>query len=479
MTDLVLPSAAPIGAYMDETVAVLADLLEDTPAALLAGLDFSAQGVWTFARPGAPPLPLEQSLDDAGVVDGTLLTLVSASRTERYRPIVEDVIDAIADFDDAPAFDRAALYRFAALAVPVVAVVIAAVAVRAWWESGRSWLWPVVVGVIGLGVLAGSYTAVRVYRNGRLSESLLIAATALLSGAAAMAIPLPRGATGLGAPQLAAASAVVLVLTVVTRGGPRRHAVRGSFIAVVTMASTVAAVLCGYGFQQWVPAGAIAYGLLVVANSATMTAAASRIALPPIPVPGEIVDHDDLVDGAAPVGNTADGADTWRAIIDSVPVSAARLAERARLARGVLIGYVTGGALVAAVAAIACLARGHYLMPSLITALLVAVICGLRSRLFAERWCVWALLTAAVAIPTGVAARLCGWYPHHGWMILTGYLVAAAAAVIVGDAASRIRRVPPLVRWAVQLLDGLLVAAIVPMLLWVSGVYDLLRNVRF
>ncbi len=80
--------------------------MEDTPKDVLAGFDFSAQGVWAFARPGAPPLKANESLDDAGVVDGSLLTLVSVSRTERYRPLVEDVIDAIAVLDESPEFDR-------------------------------------------------------------------------------------------------------------------------------------------------------------------------------------------------------------------------------------------------------------------------------------------------------------------------------------------------------------------------------------
>ena len=82
MTDLVLPAAAPIESYIDETVAVLAELLEDTPKDVLAGFDFSTQGVWAFARPGAPPLKASESLDDAGVVDGALLTLVSVSRSQ-------------------------------------------------------------------------------------------------------------------------------------------------------------------------------------------------------------------------------------------------------------------------------------------------------------------------------------------------------------------------------------------------------------
>ncbi|HET7666145.1 MAG TPA: EsaB/YukD family protein, partial [Mycobacterium sp.] len=66
MTDLVLPASAPIETYIDEAVSVLAELLEDTPKDVLAGFEFSAQGVWAFARPGAPPLKADESLDDAG-----------------------------------------------------------------------------------------------------------------------------------------------------------------------------------------------------------------------------------------------------------------------------------------------------------------------------------------------------------------------------------------------------------------------------
>ena len=41
MTDLVLPSAAPIESYVDETVSVLAEILDDTPPDVLAGFDFN------------------------------------------------------------------------------------------------------------------------------------------------------------------------------------------------------------------------------------------------------------------------------------------------------------------------------------------------------------------------------------------------------------------------------------------------------
>lgn len=89
MTDLVLPAAVPMETYIDDTVAVLSEVLEDTPADVLGGFDFTAQGVWAFARPGSPPLKLDQSLDDAGVVDGSLLTLDSGvSQSHRALPTV-------------------------------------------------------------------------------------------------------------------------------------------------------------------------------------------------------------------------------------------------------------------------------------------------------------------------------------------------------------------------------------------------------
>src|ERR1700754_85833 len=148
MADLVLPAAGPVETYIDETVTVLAEILEDTPADVLAGFDFKAQGVWAFARPGAPPLKASESLDDAGVVDGALLTLGSVRRTERYRPLVEDVIDAIAVLDESPEFDRTALNRFVGLAIPAVTLVITGASLRAWSDAGHGWWWAVALGVL-------------------------------------------------------------------------------------------------------------------------------------------------------------------------------------------------------------------------------------------------------------------------------------------------------------------------------------------
>lgn len=477
MTDLVLPAAAPIETYVDETVSVLGELLEDTPKDVLAGFDFSAQGVWTFARPGAPPLKLSESLDDAGVVDGSLLTLVSVSRTERYRPLVEDVIDAIAVLDESPEFDRTALNRFVGLAIPVVSLAVTVMALVAWTRGGHPWWWAVALAVLGLGLLAGSMMATNRYQNLDMAESLLVGAIPALAGAAALAVPLPAGVGSLGAPQVAAAGAVVLLLTLATRGGPRQRAELSSFFAVASIALTAAAIAYGYGGNEWVPAGAIAFGLIVVTNAAKLTVAVARIALPPIPAPGETVGSEELLDPVAT--ETGEESPTWQAIIASVPDSAARLHDRSQLARRLLIGFVTAGALVLSIGAITVVVQGHFFIHSLIVTGLVATICGFRSRLYAERWCAWALLAATVLIPTGVMVRLSLWYPNTAWLVIGVYALLGIVALIVVGASSGVSRLSPVTKRILELLDGAAIAAVIPLLLWIAGVYDLLRNIRF
>jgi type VII secretion integral membrane protein EccD len=479
LTDLVLPATAPIQTYIDETVVVLADLLGDTPADVLAGFDFKTQGVWAFARPGAPPLKASESLDDAGVVDGALLTLVSVSRTERYRPLVEDVIDAIAVLDESPEFDRTALNRFVGLAIPVVVLVTTGLALRAWSDTGHSWWWTVALAVLGFAVLGGSMLARSRYRNIDMSESLLVAALPLLAGAAVLAVPLPRGIQGLGAPQVAGAAAVVLLLVLATRGGPRKRAEIASFLAVASVAATAAGIAYGYGWQEWVPSGAIAFGLIVVTNAAKLTVAVARIALPPIPAPGESVTNDELLDPISSRDGTEAESPTWQAIIASVPESAARLTERSHLAKQLLIGFLTAGALVLALGAITVVVQGHFFVHSLIVAALVTSVCGFRSRLYAERWCAWALLAAAVAIPSGVTIRLCQWYPDQAWLVIACFAAAAVVALIVVGATDGVRRMSPVTKRILELIDGATIAAVIPLLLWIAGVYDALRNIRF
>ena len=162
-----------------------------------------------------------------------------------------------------------------------------------------------------------------------------------------------------------------------------------------------------------------------------------------------------------------------------MPDSAARLTERSELSKQLLIGFLTAGASVLATGAIAVVVQGHFFVHSLIVAALVTVICGFRSRLYAERWCAWALMAVTVAVPTGVTVRLCLWFPDQSWLVLGIYLLLAMVALIMVGATDNVNRLSPVTKRILELLDGASIAAVIPLLLWIAGVYDLLRNLRF
>ena len=217
----------------------------------------------------------------------------------------------------------------------------------------------------------------------------------------------------------------------------------------------------------------------MVTNAAKLTVAVARIALPPIPAPGEVVTNDELLDPVSSRDATEEESPTWQAIIASVPESAARLTERSHLAKQLLVGFLTAGALVLALGAVAVVVQGHFFVHSLIVAGLVTAVCGFRSRLYAERWCAWALLAAAIVIPSGVTIRLCQWYPQQAWLIVLCYVAIILVALILVGASEGVRRMSPVTKRILELVDGATIAAVIPLLLWIAGVYDALRNIRF
>jgi len=78
-----------------------------------------------------------------------------------------------------------------------------------------------------------------------------------------------------------------------------------------------------------------------------------------------------------------------------------------------------------------------------------------------------------------VTVRLCLWYPERAWLVLALYTALVLVAVILIGATDGIGRVSPVTKRLLELFDGAAIAAVIPLLLWIAGVYDLLRNLRF
>jgi hypothetical protein len=78
-----------------------------------------------------------------------------------------------------------------------------------------------------------------------------------------------------------------------------------------------------------------------------------------------------------------------------------------------------------------------------------------------------------------VTIRLALWYPHSAWLVLSIYVAGVVIALILVGATEGVRRVSPVTKRILELLDGAAIAAVIPLLLWIAGVYDVLRNIRF
>ena len=63
--------------------------------------------------------------------------------------------------------------------------------------------------------------------------------------------------------------------------------------------------------------------------------------------------------------------------------------------------------------------------------------------------------------------------------MLSIYAALAIVALIVVGATEGVRRVSPVTKRILELVDGAAIAAVIPLLLWIASVYDVLRNLRF
>jgi len=57
--------------------------------------------------------------------------------------------------------------------------------------------------------------------------------------------------------------------------------------------------------------------------------------------------------------------------------------------------------------------------------------------------------------------------------------VLVLLALTIVSAMAPIRRLSPVMKRISELIDGAVVASIIPLLLWITGVYDMVRNLRF
>ncbi len=392
---------------------------------------------WRLTGAAGGPLPAGATLAELGVLDGELLRIGRAAPPPAA-PVFDDPVDAVAATAGAA---RAGDRRFGCAAVLLVVLAAAGLLATAGPGSVPAAL---VAGFATIAALACASSAAHDPASGT-ARTAASGAVALAAATGWTVVPGPP-AVGPALAAVAAAGAVAAVAQVLLR------VVEPALVAGVVLAVLAAAALVGVRCGLAVSAAAAAAAAAAVVAGPLLPRFAIRLAGLPRPVV------------------PADGSELAHA--DAGAIQPDELGERADLARGYLAGSAAACAVTAAAGAVLAATAGGWAGPAF--AGVTVVVLGLRSRGYADVVPARTAMSAAIAAGVALAALVARVDAAAGVAAAAGLLAAAGAGVLVLG-----RAVPlgsPVSRRAVDLLEGLLVAASVPLALAAMDLYRVVRG---
>lgn len=441
--DLAVPADVPVADLLPTLVTYAGDGLAE------AGLE---HGGWVLQRLGGEPLDEDSSLESLGLVDGESLYL--RPRTDTLPEVrLDDLVDGIAaTMQDRPFgwTPRGSRRLLLSLLVLTLAAGLAVLAI----PGPSAQLRAVAAAVGGLLLLGGAGSASRAVGDSEAGAALGFAAAPYFAAAGWL---LPGGALGgpdhyevLGSRLLAAGAAAaggaMLAVAVVA-------AFASMFLALVVVA--VAGVLAGAlmmtaGLGTGHTAGIVALAAVIFgAFVPSMSFRLSGLRMPPLPTNAQ-----QLQEGIEPHSPSAVAARTV-----------------------VADGWMTGlyGA-TAAVCAASLLGLAHRpTLPTTLTMAALSLLLLLHSRGLGNTLQRLSLVAAGVwggallAYDTAVSAS------PDGRLLLVAGLLAVAAAIAIASWTVPGRRLVPYWGRAAELLHSAMAISLLPLSLWVLGVYGWLR----
>jgi len=442
--DLALPSDVPLADVLPTLLRFAGDRLADEP---------DGRYGWSLARLAGPALDIAQSPAQLEIRDGELLYLRPRG-AEEPEPVFDDVVDAIATATRMrPGRWSTATSKAFGLGLGVTALVGGAVALALTGPPRGAA--PYIALVLALLLLAIAAVAARGFGDHR--NGLLLAIVSMVYAAiGGLTLFAPdRGLHKLAAPDLLVGAAAVL------------------FVAAVAGSVAVAA----YG-QVFLAASAGALGLGVAAaicmvfGSTPAGAASVVLALALVLVPAMPMMSYRMA--GLPVPTVPSGTEDLRT--DTETVDGARVLRLAERADDLLAGMLGAVGLIAAGSAIALISTGGAAGYTLCAVL--GLFLFMRARWFISTAQRLPLLGAGVV---ALAALAVGGFVTTSMLgrltlVVAGLLVVAAISVGAGLGAGRRRS--PLLGRTVDILEILLILGILPLVVWVSGLYGWIRAIR-
>ena len=466
--DVVVPSGMPLRTVMDDLVETIGRTATAHDFRLPAGM------AWTLSRIGADPIPRARTLDEEGITDGELLILRKVRGGERYTPLVEEVSEAVARFNDMKFadFTAATAYRCGLAGIIATAVAAASMLWVSWVHASWPWWIPLAAAVLGLACWAAAVSGGA--RRGQITPpryALAVASWPLLFCAGGTAVPALEVPRGLGGPQVVL-GCVALAIAAGGFGWLTRTAVMAS-TAAVTFAVLLGAGGLAVGYLPMNPhavaAAMVVVSMLLLTNLAKITIVLSRVRPPNLPPPGDPVREDTLNEAFRP-----DLDDTGLAAVEAND----RLERRARAANKYLTGLVVAVTVCLSGASIVAIEpHTFHALPAGILAAVISGVLFLRARSYIDRAQSIVLYLGFVVTGIGAGVVVCWSYSAAGTQMVVFACVLIGAAIAIAAALKGPgSQLSPVTRRMVEILEYILICASYPLALWVTGLYGLLRG---
>ncbi|WP_433602270.1 type VII secretion integral membrane protein EccD [Nocardia sp. CA-135953] len=477
--DVVVPTKFTIETFIDDLLVVLANAIDDET------VDFTPPtGQWSLARPGEAPMPRWRSLADHDIVDGTVLMLAAVESAEVFTPVVEDITDALALINEREfaEFDAGTAAVVGLTTLGVGAIAIAAMLSVSWTESGSIWWYSLPALLLGAVCWGGAVQARQRNFAPRICLGLALSSIPLLFAGGAMLVPPAYGEPGpFAAANLAAGSVVAAVAAAammrVTRLGI------ATLMAVTVLGVTVAAAAIPLTYLdlsvRQISGGAALLGLVLLTAAPRLAVVVARIRPPDLPDPGNEVAPATLTD-IFDAESARDDAE-----LDSVEdterqreQAGAGIEGRARLAVTSLRGLIAATSALLSGAAVLSAAASPGGIREIVLAAAVAGLLAMRSRWFPDRVQAIALVVASAFTVVGVGYVLVTAYETAPARLVVVLVVGiAAAAACVASVRLPGRRLSPVTRRIIDLVEYALILVIPIIACWIMGIYTAMRAI--
>ncbi|WP_378737241.1 type VII secretion integral membrane protein EccD [Nocardia brasiliensis] len=463
--DVGLPATVPIATFIGDLVALIASRNPDVVESDDGGTPLQTEH-WTLARLGRDAIPPSRTLGEADVYDGELLVLRSVTAKETPA-LFDDVIDAVSRLTtvDFRGWSPAAA-RWTGLVAAVSAVLLTLMLLfRERSESGNLAAPFLTLGVAIAAAVAAAIAS-RKYFDQLTATWLSLCAQLLFFGSAVLFVP-----RDLGSPHLLLGFSVLLVAAVLLY----RATATGSTLCAATVTIALFGGISAAVRMIWdsdlpkISAAVLVAAIILISMVPRLAAVLARLPVPPVPTAGAAIDPADheprpTIEGIGAIGATA------------LP-SAAGLGERARAANRYQTGLLIGCSVAGVIGALgAADPFGEAKWQGITLAVIAAVILCTRGRSFADLGQAATLIAGGCAILIGLITGLALGDEQSALLSAALLLGLATAAVGFGVIGPHLE-VTPVTRRLMEIAEYLLICAVIPLVLWLMGVYSMARNI--